>query len=145
MKIAATIEMITGDHYKYEEFEGGLYLDRVLNQECPTNYGFIRNTIAGDEDPLDVFVLTPGGKHNLPRLVTTMIKVIGAFRCEDNGKIDDKILALVEGDTVSNFEIDFLVQDIRNYLETYKKGFVVKDYVGEEQAMELIKKSEVIK
>ena len=60
----AVIEIPFGSSVKYElDKESGLIkLDRVLYSAVyyPANYGFIPQTLAEDDDPLDVLVLLPG-------------------------------------------------------------------------------------
>ena len=60
----AVIEIPMGSNVKYEldKETGLLRLDRVLYSAVyyPANYGFIPQTLAEDDDPLDVLVLCQG-------------------------------------------------------------------------------------
>ena len=91
----ALIEIPKGSSCKYElDKETGLIiLDRVLYTAThyPANYGFIPATYADDGDPLDVLVLCAAAVYPM-----TLIRVfpIGVMRMHDNGKIDDKIIAV---------------------------------------------------
>ena len=91
----AVIEIPKGSKCKYEldKYTGFLKLDRVLytSTHYPANYGFIPRTFADDGDPLDVLVLCSEPVYPL-----TLIRVypIGVMRMLDDGKMDDKIIAV---------------------------------------------------
>jgi len=91
----AFIEIPEGSAVKYEvdEETGELTVDRFMFTSFvyPTNYGYIKNTMGEDKDPLDVLVLTiqpisPGA--------IIKIKPIGLLEMEDEGGIDTKIIAV---------------------------------------------------
>ena len=91
----AVIEIPKGSKCKYEldKHTGLLKLDRILytSTHYPANYGFIPRTYADDGDPLDVLVLCSESIHPL-----TLMRVypIGVMRMIDDGKMDDKIIAV---------------------------------------------------
>ena len=78
-----------------------LRLDRVLYSAVyyPANYGFIPQTYAEDDDPLDVLVLCQEAVAPMT-LVTS--RVIGLMTMVDSGKRDHKILAVAVGDPEFN-------------------------------------------
>lgn len=138
--IKALVEMSQGDKYKFEldKASGRLELDRPLNIPTPCNYGFIKNTLAMDGDPLDVFIIT---NKPLPHLCTVKLEVLGGFECVDNGVLDEKIIAKIQGDTEATpFIVENETVEIECYLRTYKKGFQVKKYLNKAEALKLVNK-----
>lgn len=139
MMLKAQIEMTEGTKYKYEFKNNSLVLDRVLNQSVPVNYGFVPGTECEDGDPLDVFVLS--SEPIVPN-TTVPITLIGVFKCVDNGEQDDKLFAIVENDFLPvNKEV--IKYSIRNYLETYKKGFKVQSFENIDAAEKIYLESKV--
>ncbi len=127
----AIIEIPKHSKYKYEIQDNKLILDRVLNQECPFNYGYIPNTLCGDGDPLDIFVIS---KDPIPAFTEVCYTVIGMLQCEDDGKMDDKVIAVLQGEEHLH-DIDAAKWSIRNYLSTYKPGFHIESYVEKQEAL----------
>jgi inorganic pyrophosphatase len=120
----AIVEIPMKCTYKYElnKENSRLILDRVLNQPCPFNYGFIKDgKICEDGDPLDVFIIS---EHPIAPLAEVKIKPFAILLCTDNGVSDDKVLAYIEGDKY--FDPD-CIGTIKSYLKTYKSGFHVID------------------
>lgn len=99
----SVIEIPTGSNVKYEldKRTGLLRLDRVLYSAVhyPANYGFIPQTFAEDNDPLDVLVLCQE-----PVLPLTLVdsRAIGVMTMVDSGKKDHKILAVAIHDPEYN-------------------------------------------
>ena len=100
---AAVIEISKGSKMKYEldKETGLLRLDRVLytSTHYPANYGFIPRTFAKDNDPLDVLVLC---SEPLDPLTLVRCYPIGVIRMMDNGRGDEKIIAVPFGDPTYN-------------------------------------------
>ena len=90
----AVIEIEKGSKKKYEldKQTGFIILDRVLytSTHYPANYGFIPRTLADDEDPLDVLVLTT---EAIDPLVLVHCYPIGVITMVDGDKNDEKIIA----------------------------------------------------
>ena len=78
-----------------------LRLDRVLYSAVyyPANYGFIPQTFAEDDDPLDVLVLC---QEPLSPLTLVSARAIGLMTMIDGGKRDHKILAVAIHDPEFN-------------------------------------------
>ncbi len=99
----AVVEIPKGSKNKYElDKETGLImLDRILytSTHYPANYGFIPLTYADDFDPLDVLVLSSEALHPL-----TLVRCypIGVIRMLDNGRADEKIIAVPYSDPMYN-------------------------------------------
>ncbi|NLF35131.1 MAG: inorganic diphosphatase [Clostridiales bacterium] len=99
----AVIEIPKGSKKKYEmDKETGLIiLDRVLHTSThyPANYGFIPRTYGDDEDPLDVLVLC---SEALDPLTLVRVYPIGYISMLDNGKNDEKVIAIPFADPTYN-------------------------------------------
>lgn len=131
------IEISKGSHFKYEDDKttGKLKLDRVLNQPCPANYGYFNSTLAKDNDATDAFVLS---KFPLVNDCYIDYNVVGAYICIDNGISDDKIIVTLKDEVWSQSEIKIELDNIKKYLTTYKKNFIVKEFVDKEQSQLII-------
>lgn len=86
---------IGGEPIKYEmdKAAGTLVVDRFLHtpMRYPGNYGFVPHTLSQDGDPIDVLIantrpIVPGAVIN--------VRPIGVFKMEDDGGIDEKIVAV---------------------------------------------------
>ena len=99
----AVIEISKGSKKKYElDKETGLIiLDRVLHTATryPANYGFIPRTYGDDNDPLDVLVLCT---EELDPLTLVQCYPIGYISMVDDGKMDEKIIAVPFADPTYN-------------------------------------------
>src|SRR5947208_14009548 len=93
------IEIPFGSSVKYEldKISGLIKLDRVLYSAVyyPANYGFIPQTLAEDDDPLDVLVLC---QEAVAPLTLVKARAIGLMTMLDSGKKDHKILAVAVDD-----------------------------------------------
>lgn len=125
--ITAVIEIPKFSRNKYElDKTLGLYrLDRVLHSAVhfPGDYGFIPQTLASDDDPLDVLVLM-----TVPVFTGCLVEVrpIGLFRLVDRGLPDEKILAIPVADPYSEPWHDLedvpphALREIEHFFEVYK-------------------------
>ena len=99
----AIIEIPYGSSVKYElDKESGLIkLDRVLYSAVyyPANYGFMPQTLAEDDDPLDVLVLC---QEPVVPLTLIHARAIGLMTMIDSGKKDHKIIAVATEDPEFN-------------------------------------------
>src|SRR5579872_107088 len=97
------IEIPFGSSVKYEldKSSGLIRLDRVLYSAVfyPANYGFIPQTLAEDDDPLDVLVLC---QEAVAPLTLVSARAIGLMTMVDSGKKDHKILAVAVDDPEYN-------------------------------------------
>src|SRR5947207_12859669 len=93
------IEIPKGSTNKYEldKDTGLLRLDRILYSAVyyPANYGFIPQTLAEDDDPLDVLVLC---QEAVAPLTLVSARAIGLMTMIDSSKRDHKILAVAVDD-----------------------------------------------
>jgi len=167
------IEMVPTDTVKYEvdKESGYLRIDRPqkYSNVVPSLYGFVpqtycadlvaeysnektgRNDIVGDNDPLDICVLTE--KEIVHGDIIVQSKPIGGFRMIDGNEADDKIIAVLEGDAVFDIYNDvselpqIIVDRLKHYFLTYKdlpgnpSNVEITDTYGREEALEVISRS----
>jgi inorganic pyrophosphatase len=99
----AIVEIPFGSSVKYEldKVSGLIKLDRVLYSAVyyPANYGFIPQTLAKDDDPLDVLVLC---QETVVPLTLMHARTIGLMTMIDAGKKDHKIIAVATEDPEFN-------------------------------------------
>src|SRR5213080_884059 len=102
-EFTSVIEIPMGSSVKYEldKQTGMLRLDRILYSAVfyPANYGFIPQTLAEDDDPLDVLVLC---QEPVAPLTLVNARAIGLMTMLDMGKRDHKILAVAVDDPEYN-------------------------------------------
>ncbi len=144
--VTSFIEVVPSDTVKYEvdKVTGYLKIDRPqkFSNVVPALYGFIPQTfcgdgiaelsmeksgrkgIIGDQDPLDICVLTEKEISHGDLLVRA--KPIGGLRMIDGDEADDKIIAVLESDAVYSQYEDLsdlpklVVSRLKHYFLTYK-------------------------
>ena len=134
--------------YEYDEEAGALRLDRILytSTQYPHNYGFIPKTWALDDDPLDVLVMA---SESIVPLALLTCKPIGLLQMTDQGKIDEKIIAVCVNDPVFESYNDIsdlpkhLFEEIHHFFRVYKelevgKPTQVEGILGAEEAKKAI-------
>jgi inorganic pyrophosphatase len=172
--VNAYVEMTPIDPMKYEldKSTGHLKVDRPqqFSSMVPMLYGLIpktycgkrvadycnekthRNDILGDDDPLDICILTE--RHIAYNNILVSAVPIGGFRMIDGDEADDKIIAFLKGDLVYSLWNDIddvptaFVERLRHYFLTYKdipgtkkrKCEITHTY-GKEEAHEVIRRS----
>src|SRR5688500_14861436 len=97
------VEIPFGSSVKYEldKQSGLIKLDRILFSAVyyPANYGFIPQTLAEDDDPLDVLVLC---QETVAPLTIINARTIGLMTMIDAGKKDHKVIAVATEDPEYN-------------------------------------------
>ena len=127
MQFDVTIEIPKGQRNKYEmdHETGRIRLDRMLftSTRYPSDYGFIEDTLADDDDPLDALVLLE--EPTFPGCLITC-RVIGMFRMRDEKGADDKVLCVPAQDPRMEHLRDihhvpeFERLEIQHFFEVYK-------------------------
>ncbi len=146
------IEVSKGSKVKYEiEKETGfLKVDRILYSSVvyPENYGFIPQTLAEDDDPLDVLVLMQE-----PVLPLTILKVrpIGVLPMVDEGENDENIVCIHVDDPeykaykhfseLPEHRFNELKQFFTDYKKLEEKEVEVGEVSGPEDAIKIIEDS----
>lgn len=138
-EVDAVVEIPHGSMYKYEvdKASGLLTVDRPLPRPLPYNYGYIPNTLHGDGDPLDVCIV---GCNSIQPLAKVKVILRGVLKCLDNGFSDDKLIATVVGEEINDLDIWSHVDVVKDYLSTYKKGFVVGKFEDVAEAYSILMK-----
>ena len=145
----AVIEISKGSKKKYEldKETGMIILDRILHTstQYPANYGFIPRTYGDDKDPLDVLVLC---SETLDPNSLVRCTPIGVLTMEDDGDMDEKIIAVPVKDPFYNDYRDIkelpkhIFKEISHFFAVYKnlegKTTVVKEVLGREAAIKII-------
>jgi len=103
----AVIEIPLGSNVKYEldKTTGLLRVDRIIHSAVyyPANYGFIPQTYAEDDDPLDVLVLC---QEAVQPLALIQARAIGLMTMVDSGASDDKVIAVATNDPEFNSYVE---------------------------------------
>lgn len=121
------IEIPKGSRNKYEyDFDlKKIRFDRMLfsSMMYPGDYGFIPETLALDDDPLDVLVLCH--EPSFPMCVME-VKPIGVFHMADEKGPDEKIICVPVSDPMWNNTMDIFdlnphrLKEIEHFFQVYK-------------------------
>jgi inorganic pyrophosphatase len=161
-EIHCYIEIVPTDTVKFEldKPTGLLKADRPqkYSNHCPTLYGLIPQTyagkrvgdycaqrsnrtgIGGDNDPLDICVLTEKPILRGDILVTAV--PIGGIRAIDGEEADDKIIAVLKGDLIYEHIQEIqdcpqnLLERLMHYFLTYKES--PEELCSDKRRMEII-------
>ena len=113
--------------YEIDKQSGALFVDRFMMtaMHYPANYGYVPQTVADDDDPVDVLVHTP-----FPLLpgVVVRCRAVGVLRMDDESGGDAKLLAVPTDDICPFFEHWKSIEDvpeirlrqIQHFFEHYK-------------------------
>lgn len=113
--------------YEVDKDSGTLHVDRFLATPMyyPCDYGYVPQTLAEDDDPVDVLVVTP---HPLISGSVIRCRPVGMLRMTDEKGGDNKVIA-VPINKLSNLYDDIkthedlprpLLESINHFFEHYK-------------------------
>ncbi len=151
--IEAIIEIPMGTKNKYEidKQRNRIKLDRVLYSQMtyPAEYGYIENTLAEDNDPLDILIIA--STKTFPGCIVDA-RILGYLDMVDNDEKDHKIIAVMDTDPrfshihELNDIQEHMLREIKHFFKTYKdlqqnKKVEVYDFHGKEEAYQLIDES----
>ena len=117
--------MGTKNKYEIDKERNRIKLDRVLYSPMtyPAEYGYIENTLAKDNDPLDILVLA--SSKTFPGCIVDA-RVVGYLEVIDNGESDEKIIGVVNSDPrfshineVADIQ-QHTLREIKHFFKTYK-------------------------
>lgn len=143
------VEISKGSKKKYEldKETGFIILDRILytSTHYPANYGFIPRTYGDDNDPLDVLLLC---SEPLEPLTLVRAYPIGVISMIDNGRNDEKIIAIPFNDPTYNKYTDIdqlpshIFDEMKHFFQVYKnlenKTTAVDEVNNREEAIKII-------
>jgi inorganic pyrophosphatase len=174
-RVTVFVEIVPTDTVKYEldKDSGLLKVDRpqLYSNVCPSPYGFVPRTLCGpevarlaeertgrrglvgDDDPLDILVLTEKDFAHGNLLVQAL--PIGGLGMLDGQEVDDKIVAVMAKDAVYGGVSDIaqlptvLIDRLKHYFLTYKQAPEDKQQAcellrvyGRDEACEVIRRSQ---
>lgn len=122
------IEIPRGSRNKFEldKATGLLKFDRLLYSSVhyPGDYGFIPQTLADDDDPLDAIVITH--EATFPGCLME-VRPIGVFEMSDDKGLDEKVLCVPVSDplraeytSLKNVRPHYL-REVEHFFEVYKE------------------------
>ena len=124
VKTYIEIEKHSNLKYEYDKTLNQLILDRILPYPYfyPYAYGFIPNTLAKDNDELDVLIIS---NYKIEKDQFYEAYIIGVLLMEDEQGVDEKILCVVdeEYDGIKDIEDldDNVLENIHWFFSNYKK------------------------
>jgi inorganic pyrophosphatase len=142
------IERFSNIKYEYDKELNKLVIDRILDVpfKYPYAYGFIPNTLASDNDELDVLIISD---REIENDTYYDVYIIGCLVMEDEKGMDEKILCVFEEDYEKINDISELNKnikdDIYNFFSNYKKKSIEKwskviGFINKDLSIELYKK-----
>jgi inorganic pyrophosphatase len=149
------VEIPQGSSIKYEldKDSGVIMVDRFSYTAMfyPFNYGFIPQTLAEDNDPIDILVLS---SYAVAPGTVIPSRPVGMLEMEDEEGIDTKLLAVpttkvdpfyAHISDVSDID-ETTVKKIKHFFDHYKelepgKWVKTKEFLPKEKAFEAITKS----
>lgn len=149
IQVYIEIEKLSNIKYEYDKSKKELVVDRILNEPFvyPFAYGFIPNTIADDQDELDVLIISDKEIKNDNYYD---VYIVGTLVMEDEKGMDEKILAVFEEDYESMNDINNISNSIKDeihyFFSNYKKNSPGKwsnviGFINKELSIQLYKKS----
>lgn len=152
MIVTVMVEIPKGSRNKYEwdKQRHAVRFDRMLFSAVhyPSDYGFIPETLAQDQDPLDALVLV--WEPTFPGCIID-VKPVGVFKMWDEKGPDEKILCVPVADPLWNHIASLadvpphLLKEIQHFFSIYKelehKKTGIEGWEDRESAIRFIKEA----
>jgi inorganic pyrophosphatase len=147
MTVIVEIPKGSRNKYEFDERLGLFKLDRMLfsSVHYPAEYGFVRETLGDDGDPLDALVIA--GEPTFTGCAIEA-KPLGLFQMRDEKGLDDKILSVPVQDPQWNWMETLddvpqnLLAEIQHFFSIYKdledKGVTVEGWQDRAAAVRVI-------
>ena len=141
------ISKVSKKKYELDKETGYLMLDRILytSTRYPANYVFIPRTYGDDNDPLDVLLLC---SEKIEPMTLVRAYPIGVISMIDNGRSDEKIIAIPFNDPNYNVYTDIsqlpkhIFDEMKHFFSVYKnlenKETAVDEVSDREAAIKII-------
>lgn len=147
------IPMGTKNKYEIDKKRNRIKLDRVLYTPMtyPAEYGYIEETLAQDNDPLNILVLATS--KTFPGCIVDA-RVVGYLDVVDNSEKDEKVIAVMEHDPrfshiheITDIQ-EHTLREIKHFFKTYKdlqqnKVVEVFNFHDKIDALELIQQCQM--
>lgn len=152
MTFDVLIEIPKGSRNKYEyDFDlKQIRFDRMLHTSMmyPADYGFVPETLALDNDPIDVLVLFTNPV--VPGCVAK-VRAVGVLNMSDEKGPDEKIICVPVSDPMGDEVLKFsdlnphIIKEIEHFFRTYKdlenKPVTIGNWGDEQEAEDLVNKA----
>ncbi len=152
MTFDVLIEIPKGSRNKYEyDFDiKQIRFDRMLHTSMmyPADYGFVPETLALDNDPIDVLVLFTNPV--VPGCVAE-VRPVGVLNMSDEKGPDEKIICVPVADPIADEVKTFkdinphTIKEIEHFFRTYKdlenKEVTIGEWGDETEAIKLVEKA----
>jgi len=142
------IEQYSNIKYEFNKDTNKLEVDRILEYPYfyPYAYGFIPNTLAEDNDELDILIISD---KKIANNNYYNVYIIGCLVMKDEKGMDEKILGVLEEDFDNIKDMGDLSDEIKNnihwFFSNYKnktsgKWSKVIGYLDKEESIKLFEK-----
>jgi inorganic pyrophosphatase len=149
VRVYIEIEKNSNIKYEFDKNSNQLAVDRILPAPFvyPFAYGFIPNTLAKDNDELDILIVST---ENIKNDQFYDAYIVGVLEMEDEQGMDEKVICVLEKDLTEIQNIDDLdmhvLENIHWFFSNYKsntpgKWSKVLGYKDRESAIQLYQNS----
>ena len=154
VRVYIEIEKHTNIKYEYDKTRQELVVDRILEYPYfyPYAYGFIPDTLADDDDDLDILLITDDSIR-ITKDTYYDAYIIGALKMEDEKGMDEKLLCVLEPDKGEIEDINDISDSVKENIEWFFSNYKTKDYdkwsrtmgfMGRDEAVALYNKCRIL-
>jgi inorganic pyrophosphatase len=125
VRVYIEIEKHSNQKYEFNKNIKKLELDRVLPYPYfyPYAYGFIENTLAMDDDELDVLIITD---KEIKKDRWYDVHIIGVLIMSDEKGLDEKIICVLPEDYLTVSDIHLLSNEIKDNIQWFFSNYKSK-------------------